>query len=1116
MDYPREVVPFVGMSGSGRWDFSFSDRLVDTDFQRQRLGWTIWAAWVIEDGIAFLCKLDGDFTNNFHILPRNKNHRMDASQVVSSATQIVASMVGAVGALEQASRNLDEAPKKIRNLEEFVSELENLTQRIKQKHAYKLHNSHLEYQIQSLNRLIERLHPNITKARRIVSKNRVKNIAKVVWTSMVGDPLSKLVHSMKSDLNWWLESQKMARDVEKVIESTAKDVPVQLRINVEHGYPISNKCHYLRSLLEEDESHKVILIVGLSGIGKSCLARQVASDPPERFLHGSLELGLGQWCSRAACNGNKAEYQKRLAKKISRFLVQIGFRKKVENDMGGDLEDLCCMLQEALTSKSLLILLDDVWEQDIVERFARLYGNDCRYLVTTRNEAVYEITEAEKVEICKDDVMEISKAILLHHSLLSNDELPSIAESLLERCGHHPLTVAVMGKALRKETRAEKWEKAILNLSTYAKCAPGPVSYVNEKEAENTLTIFGSFEFSLEAMPEKSGLLFTVLAALSWAEPVPEACLEALWLVLCQDSMFTLVVCKLVEGSLLIKTEVDPMYHVHDMVCLYLDSKINDAVKILLSESSDEDAASCSPWLFIFGKETVKAVAEQKIEFFLDTLDEKLVVMTLEAIIQSLMASKSISEFEASSRSFSSLLGDRVAKLVLVGPQNVIAVAAKVLNILSKDDFCRCIQSLESKGAVYKLLCLLESSNDPLDQTNISAVVAKMAEYGSPETIDKVLESICISQLADLLGPGTEECHETVFSSIMSLTKAGKLKAVERMFASGVDKKLIGLLANGCDVMQHHAIIALKTFYELGGPVMRESLHPGTLNLLPWDARISLEKFVLMDRSIPLSPKPQTFEDLIHKILQRDNRRVLEAMQDLIPIIEKAADPQIREMILKSPLVERLATLLQNAHSEENRTRSESAFLLMKLACSGGGPCIRKFMEFDIIPELFKMMQCNAVELQDSAYTAIHQMLFGNVGAFVSDRMLQMGLIEKLAYCLNNRSFKTREVCMHCLLDLVEVGSKPAVERIFSPQIVEKFMALEKMGGDFSGTVVKFIKGMDKCKHLSAAERRVMKQQVVRKVRAAIKGHKFEARVIASVEACLSEGSRGASTGKRK
>ena len=44
--------------------------------------------------------------------------------------------------------------------------------------------------------------------------------------------------------------------------------------------------------------------------------------------------------------------------------------------------------------------------------------------------------------------------------------------------------------------------------------------------------------------------------------------------------------------------------------------------------------------------------------------------------------------------------------------------------------------------------------------------------------------------------------------------------------------------------------------------------------------------------------------------------------------------------------------------------RSESAFLLMKLAYSGGEPCIKKFLEHDVIPELVKMMQYHIAELQ--------------------------------------------------------------------------------------------------------------------------------------------------------
>lgn len=349
---------------------------------------------------------------------------MDALQVISSATQIVSNMVGAIAALEQASRNLDEAPKRIRSLEEFVCDLENLIRRLKHKHVNKLHNPQLDHQIQSLNSLIERLHPNISKARRMVSKSRFKNLAKVVWTSMAGDPLGKLVNSIKDDLNWWLESQRLVHDVEKTLESTAQDSGVRLKIRTEQGYPVSSKCYFVRNLLEKDGSQRVILIVGLSGIGKSFLARQVASDPPEKFMDGAVELGFGQWCSRAACNRSIVEYQRRLARKLCKFLVQIGFRKKIRDEHSGDLEYICCLLQETLYGKSILILLDDVWEQDIVERFTKLYDNDCRYLVTTRNEAVYEITEAEKVELSKDDVKETSMEVLLYHSLLSKEELP--------------------------------------------------------------------------------------------------------------------------------------------------------------------------------------------------------------------------------------------------------------------------------------------------------------------------------------------------------------------------------------------------------------------------------------------------------------------------------------------------------------------------------------------------------------------------------------------------------------------------------------------------------------------------------------------------------------------
>ncbi|KAJ7951879.1 Disease resistance protein [Quillaja saponaria] len=1044
---------------------------------------------------------------------------MDALQVISSAAQIVSSMVGAVNALEQASRNLNEAPKRIKSLEEFVCELESLMRRIKQKHVYKLHNPQLDHQIQSLNALVERLHPNIGKARRIVSRSKVKNLAKVVWGSLTGDPLGKIVDTIKNDLNWWLESQILAQNVEKVIESTAEDIPVRLKIKIEQGYPISSKCTFVKNLLEKEGSQRVILIVGLSGIGKSCLARQVASDPPPRFLDGAVELGFGQWCSKASCSGNKVEYQKRLSRKICKFLVQIGFWKKIKDENTRDLEYLCCLLQEALYGKSILILLDDVWEQDIVERFAKLYDNDCKYLVTTRNEAVYEITEAEKVELSKVDIQEISKSILLHHCVLTEEELPGVAENLLERCGHHPLTVAVMGKALRKETRSEKWEKATTNLSTFATCAPGPVSYVNEKETENALTIFGSFEFSLEAMPDDSRKLFTSLASLSWVEPVPEACLEAIWSVLGEESLFPLVVCRLVEGSLLMKSEADPLYQVHDMVSLYLDNKISDSIELLANESKPEETASICPWLLIFGKENIKIIAQKRIELFLSVLEEKQGVITLDAIIQSLMASKSISELEASRASFSSMLGPRIKDLISYDSQSLIAMSAEaIINIFNKSDYSNYFPLLESADVVDKLAIILQNCEEPMVLTNISFVLAKLAEFGSPGTVDVVLQIIPLDRLADLLNldAEAEEWHNSIFTILMSLTKGGKSKAVEKMFSFRIDKNLLKLLEKGNEVAQHRAIVTLKAFYEVGGPPAEGSLQFANLEVLPWHVRLRLERFVLSDQNKPYSAKPQTYEDLIHKVLHSNKKQVIEGIQELITLVEKAGEPRIRDMIIQTPLIKRLSELLQCKDSEQDSLRSESCFLLMKLACSGGEPCIKRYLEYDIIPNLVKTMQCSTAELQDSAYTTLHQMLFSSGGILVLNHIFQLALIEKIAHSVESKSLKTREVNMQCILDLIELGNKACLERMFSLQVVEKMAKLEKTCVGSGKIVIGFLKGIDKCKHLSIAERKVMKQQVVRKVRVTLKGHKIESQIVAAIEAYVSEGSiRGTSSSNR-
>ncbi|CAL4970725.1 unnamed protein product [Urochloa decumbens] len=1043
---------------------------------------------------------------------------MDAVQALASATQLVSAMVTAVGALEQAAADLAEAPRRLQVLEDFVSDLDALAREARQRHAHKAHAPRLERQLESLGRLMDQLRTNVAKARQVLSKKgRGKGFSRMVRSTVVGDPLMRYVKLIRDDLNWWLELQELTQSVGDAIASTANSTPSLVRVKSERGYPVSKKCSYVRELLERDGAHRVVLIVGLSGIGKSCLARQIASEPPVSFVDGAIEVSFGRWCSRAACNGSRSEYHKRLVRKICKFLVQIG-SMTVDEETGKDLDDVCCLLQTALVGRSMLILLDDVWEQDIVDRFTKLYDNDCRYLVTTRDEAIHEIAEAEKVEISKDDIKEISKEILLYHSLLSVGELPPVAEVLLDRCGHHPLTVAVMGKALRKETRVEKWEKAISNLSTYATCAPGPVSYVNEKDVESTLTIFGSFEYSLEAMPENSRSFFMVLAAISWEEPVPEACLESIWSALLQDSLFSLVVSKLVEGSLIIKLEDQLLYHVHDMVSLYLENKTNDAVRTLLSKSISDCAALVAPWLFVFGKECVKGPAEQKMRSFFSLLEFMEIQILLQSTTQALMSCRSISDFEASRLGFSKILGPRIAEIISVGSADLIFAITKAITVIFfQADYINLAQSLETAGSIDKLIDLLGVCEDTSTLANLSSVLAKISEYVDDTIAEEILSRIPMDRITNLLSPENEQWHEIVFTTLTSLTKVGKLKAVETMIESGVDKKLLVLLGNGSEISQHQAIAMLKTFCELGAP-LQGCMGPGVLIHLPWHARISLERFVLFDQSVPPSPKPQqsSFAVILHKILQKDNKDIIEAIQGLLPLAERANDSRVQDLLLGSNLFDRIAFLLQHREVESNQVRSQTAFLVMKLACTGGEPYVHRFLELNIVHGLIDMMQCNITELQDSAYYALHQIVFAKGGSLVLQRFLQLGTIEKLVNLLDRKSLKTKDLAMQLLVDIAVVGTKPCIERMLAYQVIEKLVALEKTGEPFCGAVSRYIQGLNMCKNVQSAERAVMKQHILRKVRSAVRGHKLEASLVASVEASIAEGSKGANSSRKK
>ena len=337
---------------------------------------------------------------------------------VGEVCQVATMLLKTIRAVGESARNHKEALPRILMLEGTLKQLTQVEAR-EQKTL-----SHKKHHVEQANAL-EQLEIQVGKAKKIANKKGMKLKLYTLQGALFGVcDLQRIAKMMESLITSWLKLQNLPAEVRDALQKNAAGLPVFLEVEPDHGYQPLGKSEVIKDLLQNSD-HKVLLIHGMTGIGKSSLARFVASEPPERFSDGALEIPFGQACSIPAANNNFGEYHSLLAAKICVLLRKLGCKK--DQLEGLNLDNACQVLQEVLTGKSYLIILDDVWEVDITSRLAKLSGNSCKMLVTTRIESVHAITEADKVEIKETDVIEVARNILKYHTQL--EELPvSVAQ----------------------------------------------------------------------------------------------------------------------------------------------------------------------------------------------------------------------------------------------------------------------------------------------------------------------------------------------------------------------------------------------------------------------------------------------------------------------------------------------------------------------------------------------------------------------------------------------------------------------------------------------------------------------------------------------------------------
>ncbi|RVW70276.1 putative disease resistance RPP13-like protein 1 [Vitis vinifera] len=244
--------------------------------------------------------------------------------------------------------------------------------------------------------------------------------------------------------------------------------PSAIKFNVEMRTKIENitareteKAAIVDSLLHyhepSDDAVRVIAIIGMAGVGKTTLA-QFAYNHDGVKSHFDLRVWV--------CVSDEFDVVG-----VTRTILQSVASTSRKSD-AKDLNQLQVQLNDELSGKKFLLVLDDVWSQDcnkwnLLYKPMRTGAQGSRVIVTTRDQRVVPAVRASSAYplevLSNDDCLSLfaQHAFIHTRNFDNHPHLRAVGERIVKKCRGLPLAAKALGGMLRTQLNRDAWEEIL-------------------------------------------------------------------------------------------------------------------------------------------------------------------------------------------------------------------------------------------------------------------------------------------------------------------------------------------------------------------------------------------------------------------------------------------------------------------------------------------------------------------------------------------------------------------------------------------------------------------------------------------------------------------------------